>query len=316
MNNDFRINVDQQFQTFVQDSISGLSSPGLEQNMLIVNPNNPTTFSTIQSAIDTAVADGASPTNPKMILITQGTYVENLNITGRGLLFYSPTRVSSFAISGNTPQITGNITVNSDGPVVFENLTLVGNHTFTSTGTFDITDPLALAPMTLRGCLVRSTNVVPFPPFAGPSLTLNGTVNMTMIDGRTQANGTAADPSVVLNNESVLRIQEGALLSGVTVNDDATLGVSSGALFGTTTLASTRDIIIFQGQINGPSPLFDVGAGVSLNLYNCNINCQTGGDWATGAGSVNYSNSGFTAISSTANSVGALTEISSSNLAP
>lgn len=57
---------------------------GLATAEYLVGPTAP--FTTIQSAIDAAVADGASPLNPKVVLVMPAPpYVENLTLTGGGV---------------------------------------------------------------------------------------------------------------------------------------------------------------------------------------------------------------------------------------
>jgi hypothetical protein len=88
------------------------------ETQYVVDPSNVVglqgTFTTIQAAINQAVADGATLGNYKVIKIRSKTYTENLIIPG-GII-----------ISGdNISQISGGVTVPYQGSCI------VGNHTFT-----------------------------------------------------------------------------------------------------------------------------------------------------------------------------------------
>lgn len=70
-------------------------------------------FTTIQAAITQAVADGASATNPKTILIKPGTYAENLTMAdGIWLIGQSYAVVKSTAPAGSFPPMQPAISIN------------------------------------------------------------------------------------------------------------------------------------------------------------------------------------------------------------
>lgn len=77
-------------------------------------------FTTIQAAINQAVADGASSTDPKNIYIKPGIYNENLTLyDGINLIGFDPTPntlplgIGAFAVSNQSVQVTGSITYDS-----------------------------------------------------------------------------------------------------------------------------------------------------------------------------------------------------------
>lgn len=77
-------------------------------------------FTTIQSAIDQAVTDGAANTDPKNIYIKPGTYNENLTLhDGINLIGFDsspatiPLGIGLFAVSSQSVQITGSVTYDS-----------------------------------------------------------------------------------------------------------------------------------------------------------------------------------------------------------
>lgn len=77
-------------------------------------------FTTIQSAINQAVTDGAANTDPKNIYIKPGTYNENLTLhDGINLIGFDPVPntlpigIGVFAVSSQSVQITGSITYDS-----------------------------------------------------------------------------------------------------------------------------------------------------------------------------------------------------------
>lgn len=88
---------------------------GLATAEYLVGPTAP--FTTIQSAINAAVADGASPSNPKVVLVMPaGPYIEPLTLTGGG--------ITLVALAPNTQTgscyLIGNVSVvdpGSAGPV-------------------------------------------------------------------------------------------------------------------------------------------------------------------------------------------------------
>lgn len=121
----------------------------------VVNPlPGAAPYQTIQAAINAAVADGASRTNPKLILVAVGTYVEDLIIPVHGIQIQSVAENSSFADTGlfsfqPFTVIEGHMTVSASslgGPhgVEIVNFLLRGNTpgtpviTLTSTGQLSV----------------------------------------------------------------------------------------------------------------------------------------------------------------------------------
>ena len=74
------------------------------------------TFTTIQAALDAAVLDGMTYTNPKKIVLRNAAYVEDLNIPGGAYFF------GSCIMGGPTQYVLP--------------LSITGNHTFDAVGTF------------------------------------------------------------------------------------------------------------------------------------------------------------------------------------
>lgn len=255
-------------------------------------------FETIQSAHDAAVADGVSYDNPKIILITPGIYNENLNITARGLTIRNLSNAFSFTFGDmtSTVQINGNIVINSDGPLELIGLTLVGAHTLNSTGTFAIGDNQSLQPILIQNCTIRNSN-----DFIGGSLsmppacmTLTGTCIVYM--NQTVIQGSAAVAGVFLNDNSNLRVTNSSAVAYCTLNDNSIFNCLHSNFFGQLTMNGTQDVTFAHSNINhsnGAEVIFSIPASRTVSLYNCNVLKTNGGNWASGMGTVQYSNTGF-----------------------
>ncbi len=76
---------------------------------------NGVNFTSIQAAINQAVADGYGIANPTTILIRPGSYTENISITDGGIALDCATD----AISGGAVTIDGNVTLTVTGPNAF-----------------------------------------------------------------------------------------------------------------------------------------------------------------------------------------------------
>jgi len=259
-------------------------------------------FETIQSAVDAAVADGASAIISKEILVSSEVYNENVTINGRGIVIKGLNPVTNFSLAPavSIPQITGAVVINSDGPVEIVNMIMSGTVTVTSTATFSFFDPFALRTITFVNCYIRGSNdITSLPPI--PCLSLNGTAFVIMSGGRTQAQGVSSGLS--MNDNSVLNVRQETEVRWGTLNDGSSMFVDRGNIFGQIVLNDTPTLRITHANLVNNSagePILDFGtSGATISIYNSNIEKTNTSDWAIGTGTINYSNTGYRAGSTT-----------------
>lgn len=87
-------------------------------------------YTSIQSAIDAAVADGASDSNPSLVLVKFGTYTEDISlVAGVYLQGLSNCAIQAFGVT-----VIGDITGDYIGMCTMDNISLQGSLTISGTG--------------------------------------------------------------------------------------------------------------------------------------------------------------------------------------
>jgi len=247
---------------------------------------NGVNFTSIQSAINQAVADGYGPLNPTTILIRPGAYTENISITDGGIALDCATN----AISGGAVIIDGNVTLTVSGlnAFSFSNLTFTSsiNPTLTITG----------AAFPFRGSFLNCTFQCSDPGTTGIDISVpSGTFGFANFQ-----DCSILSDGVAINNASrtivVLENTDCTSLSGSAVVLDSTgrlqaeyCSFTSNASYGVLFNTASNQYTGISTSITAALTAIEMTAGGASTVLNSFINTSdASGFWVVGTGNLTY----------------------------
>ncbi len=247
---------------------------------------NGVNFTSIQAAINQAVADGYGPLNPTTVLIRPGQYTESISMTDGGIALDCATN----AISGGAVIIDGNVTLTVTGINAFSfsnlNFTSTLNPTFTISGaafpfrgsfnncSFSCTDPGTT-------CIDISvpSGTFGFANFRNCQITSdgNGIYNnsRTIVVMENSDSSSSSGSAVVLDSSGRLQAEFSSLTSTS----------AYGVLFN----AAPNQCTIYNSNITSALTAIDMTIGGAANVYKSTITTSdASGYWIVGTGNVGY----------------------------
>lgn len=240
----------------------------------VVSSDGLSQYTTIQSAINQAVTDGASAATPLLVWVLPGTYIENVVFNDY-------------------------VFVSGGGDGVY----IVGACTYPSAGGVCIVENLSISSFNASGALVVSGSGQL--TFKFGSITAGTTIGLYLQDSFTTnlINTTLTAP----NSGSTVLFMDGSTLNvfgGSMVSNDTRTEIGSNAIVNFNScqysnagflLTGTCSVTCVGCSFMDPTsdyPNFDIGAGTSCNAYSCVFDSKnTGNYFIKGAGSFNYSDS-------------------------
>jgi len=243
---------------------------------------DPGTHTSIQAAINQAVADGFGPSNPTVILVKPGTYVENVALSG-GINLQA-----AAAGKGFSTQITGQVTMNTAGVV--------------SVNAIDVAAPSGLDAIVFSGATFQQlylANSVAYASGTASSLNMSNTgagssvvidnVNFRSVGGGT---GTPVVASVgVLQGRGGTFWPTSPVSSAISLSGTANSFLSSADVFGQVNLAGSAGFSIGTSQIrsgNVPGVVDNTAGDVLLASTGFNTLTPTNVVTTNGVGNVYY----------------------------
>lgn len=235
------------------------------------------TFTTIQAAINQAVADG-SPTSIKTIFIRRGTYIENLVMPAASIHLCAYTPVGNLA-NVNTSfidvAIAGNITFTAGAVAHFTNLFLA---TIDATTTVSITT--GINSCSFCHCLFNTGGT--------SNISLTSTVTSGLkLDHCSVVGGNVA------TSQGDIEIYNSTISSLALTTTGIVVATQSEFITATSTLADTSQATFnFCEFSTASSTALTVGAGCTANVYNTIIN-SSAANVIDGSGTLNHSGLSF-----------------------
>jgi hypothetical protein len=236
------------------------------------------TFTTIQSAINAAAADGTSVQRVKTIFVRKGTYTENLTMPANSIHITANTPSGYFSVQTSVlydVTIAGNITFTAGAVAHFSNLNLV-----TSDTSAPINNSNAINVLNLTNCILSTTGGT------------NSLVNSSTVSNQIRLNNiyTLANIS---SSDSVY--VDNSLLSGLTITGGQFIAYNT-TIAGTSTF-STSGVGIFYNCIlgaTGAPRTFTINTN-TLSLFGCSL---LGNLTFNGTGTIKYGNCTYESTSS------------------
>ncbi|MBS3903738.1 MAG: hypothetical protein KGZ39_00245 [Simkania sp.] len=236
---------------------------------------NLSAFTTVQSAIDQAVADGASLATPAVVWITAGKYLEDVTLYPYVHLA-GAVDSSVFAC-----EIIGNAVYTGSGQFTATNVSFTTNNasaalSFQGAGVSNVHLQSVDCKATVNGICLECT---------GANMTLNVTIGtMEAAAGCRTLNISAGDVTI-FSSISIYTDTASTISGGV-------VGIATCNLFDSIDITGGAVVSIFNAAIqSGSLPCINVGLGCScVGLSSIFISSAVGGDFMIGAGGFIYAN--------------------------
>lgn len=263
--------------TFTGDPLEGVS-------LFVVDSADNAQYTTIQTAINAAELVATS-TTPQTVWIWPGTYTGNLNITGYvnlasaagGVLIKGQTNYTP-AANGQSLYLKG-ITFETVS-ALDECLVIAGSHSatiFIDECIFNGIDGGCFVSESTGGCIAYQRNCTSNASTGQSIYNLsNGSGTGIQLYAENCVNN-STDTASIVENSCVLNMSNCSGTDSFIATNTATLNITS---FNVTGLSG--------------APLFQLGTGTTLTIYNSIVDSSDGSFWATGYsggyGSINYNN--------------------------
>jgi len=247
---------------------------------------NGVNFTSIQAAINQALADGYGPLNPTTVLIRPGAYSESISMTDGGIALDCATN----AISGGAVFIDGNVTLTVSGPNAFS----FSNLTFTSSLNPTLTITGAAVPF--RGGFTNCSFTCNDPGVTCVDISVpSGTFGFANFrDCAIQSDGVGiynnSRTVVVLENSDVTTSSGAAIVldsSGRVQTEYSSL--TSNASYGVQFNAAANQCVLFSTNVNCALTAIETTVGGTATVLNSIISTSdASGYWIVGTGNLVY----------------------------
>ncbi len=238
-------------------------------------------YSTIQAAINGAVAAGKNLSNPAVILVKPGTYEENLTLVpGIAIKAVGDSNDTLFLVSGQATLI-GSVTVNAAGTFYWEGVDINNPNGFglniTGSGTviFTISDCVVNS---LNGLLYDNTGPNSIVGLQSVNFFINGMVIVSQPDASSTLFfrdcvfglfGQSSDITVVDHQSGVFLFYNGYIQGGVNIGASANPSIYAYTAMGTNTIvpitvAAGGGAVLVRTNINTGAAFLATGTGQVL----------------------------------------------------
>lgn len=238
-------------------------------------------YSSIQAAINGAVAAGRNLDNPAVVLVKPGTYEENLTLVpGIAVKAVGDSNDTLFLVGGQTTVI-GTVTVNTAGTFYWEGVDVKSN-----TVGFNITGSGTVV-FTISDCLVDATNGLIYDNTAPNGIiglqTVNFVINGSMVivcqpdptstlffrDCVMGLFGQTSDNTIIDHQSGVFLFYNGYIQGGVNIGAAANPSIYAYTTMGTDTIvpitiAAGGGAVLLRSNVNTSAAFLATGTGQVL----------------------------------------------------